>query len=90
MYDDVEVAIRVCPRLVIRQVCYQHSCRVESVLDKKFPAPVLFLFMSFYMVSQPGFGVFRPTRTAVSAVFQAEGPGKCLKEVPELPKCRVH
>jgi hypothetical protein len=56
------------------------------VLGKKFPAPILFLFMSFYTVSQPGFGVFRPTRTAVSAVFQAEGPGKCLKEVPESPE----
>ena len=35
--------------------------RVIPALDKKFPTPVL--FMSFYTVSQPGFGVFGQPRS---------------------------
>ena len=39
------------PRLVIRPSCWKQPGRVSPVLDKKFPAPVLFM-STFYTVGQ--------------------------------------
>ena len=74
------------PRLVIRQVCYQHSCRVIPVLVERFTsAGFIFIYVILHGQSTR-IRRFSANQDRHIRRFQAAGPGECLKEGPESPE----